>query len=182
MRAIHRISLSLWGIGRHSTFKGSLPFCAAVSQLPQNPSVHAHQLRNGRMRQRKRRKRRARHRSGVAMWRVCRACWQVYLRSWLLAHLCFYWAAQTSWALSLLCRAVRALCTWRLKKGKKEKKVKHWRRPASAGGSKIWKAYKTGTKMGHFISEWPWIKTVCGDFWVIRKVRWLQFNNENRIE
>lgn len=39
-RAIHRISLSLWGIGRHSTFKGSLPFCAAVCQLPQIPSVH----------------------------------------------------------------------------------------------------------------------------------------------
>lgn len=40
-RAIHRISLSLWGIGRYSTFKGSLPSCAAVSQLPQIPSVHA---------------------------------------------------------------------------------------------------------------------------------------------
>lgn len=40
-RAIHRNSLSLWGIGRHSMFKGSLPSCAAVSQLPQISSVHA---------------------------------------------------------------------------------------------------------------------------------------------
>ena len=57
------------------------------------------------------------HWSGVAMWRACRACWRVCLRSLLPAHLCFYWEVPPPWAPSLQHHATMALCTWRLKKG-----------------------------------------------------------------
>lgn len=61
------------------------------------------------------------HWSGVAMWWACRACWQVYLRSLLLAHLCFYWVVLPPWAPSPQHHATMALCTWRLEKKIQEK-------------------------------------------------------------